>query len=123
MEKVVVIVGFVADARCDLLNLIQLVDDRAPYFLRDSGFYPVQGLVDLTPHLGDVVSLITLVEDGLQLLRSSQSGLDTDLRVLGQQKVFTSRCGVGVGEQLAVLAVVEPCASQIATFRRGRGLR
>jgi hypothetical protein len=34
IENVVVTVGFVADAKCGLLNLIQLVDDRAPHFLR-----------------------------------------------------------------------------------------
>jgi hypothetical protein len=44
-----------------LLRLIQLLDDVAPHFLRHHGFHSIEDLVDLKPHLGDLVALVALV--------------------------------------------------------------
>jgi hypothetical protein len=56
-----VVVSVIEGVRADIdrlwmpLNLIQLLGDRAPHFLRHHGFRSIEDLVDLTPHLGDFV--------------------------------------------------------------------
>ena len=73
IENVIFIAGFVADARCGLLNLIQLVDDRAPHFLRHRGFHSIANRIDLRPRIGDFVALVAPVERVNQARRVSIS--------------------------------------------------
>ena len=62
IENVFVIVGLVVDAKCGLLGLIQLVDDRAPHFLRDRGFHRVEDLAQLYVHQQHIPAVVPGVD-------------------------------------------------------------
>jgi hypothetical protein len=66
------------------MKALKLLDAFA-HLLRHSGFHSIKDLVEVASHLGDVVALVALVEDGLQLLGGPQAGVDTDLRVVVHQ--------------------------------------